>query len=166
MPKFDLDDLQLQDYTPAVQNLWKVTFPNILGIKLPSFTIKTATRPAWSFEEYIIDYMGQKRYGAGKVEFEPFEFTSNEPVDISVTKALIAWSSLIQEFNTGKRGYVSLYKKPVTVEILDGFENVINRWVLEGAFPQSVNGGTLDYSTGEPIEVSCTLRYDKPIFKF
>ena len=166
MPKIDFDDLILQDYTPAVQNLWKVTFPNILGIKIPSFTIKTAGRPAWTFEEYVIDYMGQKRYGAGKVEYDPFEFTSNEPVDISVTKGLVAWSSLIQEFATGKRGYVSQYKKPVTVELLDGFELVINKWVLEGAWPSNVNGGSLDYTSGEPIEVSCTLRFDKPILKF
>jgi len=166
MPKFDLSDLQVQDYTPAVQNLWKVTFPNILGIKIPSFAIKTAKRPGWSFEEYTIDYMGSKRYGAGKLEYETWEFTSNEPIDISVTKGLIAWSSLIQEFNTNKRGYVSLYKKPITVEILDGFENVINKWVLEGAWPVSVDGGSLDYTSGEPIEVSCTLRFDKAVFKF
>lgn len=163
MPNFDVSDLLVQDYTPAVKNLWKITFPNIVGIQIPSFLAKTAQRPNWTFEDNVIDYMSQKRYYAGKVEFQPFECMLIEPADTSLTEAIMAWTSLVQEFGTGVRGYVSMYKKPVTLELLDGVKLSIQKWVLNGAWISSTNLGDLDYTDGNTVDVTLTIRYDFPV---
>ena len=167
MPKFDVTDFLMQDYTPLNKNLWKFTFPNLVGnIKIPSFLCKTASRPKWAFEETEIDYMTQKRYVAGKLTYEPMEVALMEPIDTTLTQAILAWSNLIQEVSTGVRGYTSMYKKDCILELLDGLENVVQKWTLRGSWPANTNLGDLDYSTGEPIEATISIRFDKPLLDF
>ena len=166
MPAFDVTDLLLQDYTPALKNLWKISFPNIAGIQIPAYLAKTAQRPTWSFEEWEINYMTQRRYGAGKLTVEPFECTLNEPIDMAASKALLAWSNLIQEMTTGLRGYVSMYKKDITVELLDGLKNSVQKWTLVGAWPLNIRGGDLDYADGTPLDITLTIKFDIPRLEY
>ena len=166
MPSFDVNDLLLQDYTPAVRNLWKLSFPNIAGQQIPAFLAKTANRPSWTFDEWQIDYISQRRFGAAKVTFDPFECTLVESIDAIASKALLTWVNLIQEFTTGLRGYVSMYKKDVTVELLDGLKNSVQKWTLKGAWPQTARLGDMDYTDGTPLEITLTLRYDIPKLEY
>ena len=160
MPQFDISDMLLQNYTPTSQNLWKVTFPNIIGVQIPSFLVKSANRPAWDFDEHMIDYMTQKRKVAGKRTYQDWQCSLNEPIDTTVTQGIITWTSLIQQFETGLRGYVSMYKKDVTLELLDGVKNSVSKMILVGAWPKSTNLGTLDYSNADVITVEITFSFD------
>ncbi len=162
MPLFDVADLLVRDYTPAVKNLWKITFPSLGGLQIPSFLAKSTSRPQWTFEDNVIDYMSQKRYFAGKVEFQQFDCIIIEPIDAFLTDAIMAWTSLVQEFNTGLRGYVSMYKKNLTLELLDGVKNSIQKWVLIGSWIVSTNLGDLDYTDSNTVDVTLTFRYDWP----
>ena len=52
----------------------------------------------------------------------------------------------------------ALAAEPVIV--VDGNEAVVESWKYEGCFLQSVDWGDVDYSTGEKMTISLTVRYD------
>ena len=166
MPKFDVNDLLMRDYTPAAKNMWRVSFPNLANIQIPAFLAESFGRPKWSFEEHEINYMSKKRYVAGKLSYEPLSVVLYEPIDMSASTALIAWLSLVQEIRTGLRSYVSAYKKDVVLELLDGVKNVTQKWTLKGSWPINPDFGDLDYTTGEPLKITLSLRFDEPILEF
>jgi hypothetical protein len=42
----------------------------------------------------------------------------------------------------------------------------IEQWTLKGAFIQSANFGSLDWSSNEPTSIELTLSYDYAILEF
>ena len=166
MPSFNPQDMLMQDYTPQTKQYWKVFFPNRHGILVPAFTAKTSGLPGWNYEEWTIDYMAKKRYGAGKKNYDPIDISMYNPIDNVVAQELVSWCRLIHDELTGLSGYTSIYKQTLALEIWDGLTNVSARWVLKGAWPQAPKFGEMDYADGTPIEVSATFRYDEAILEF
>ena len=52
------------------------------------------------------------------------------------------------------------FKFGMMLEMLDGNEAVVESWKYEGCFLQAVNWGEVDYSTGEKMTISLTVRFD------
>ena len=84
-----------------------------------------------------------------------------DPVVPSGAQAVMEWVRLSHESVTGSDGYSDFYKKDVTFNLLGPVGDVVEEWVLKGAFIlKQLYFGDLDYASSEPIEITLTLKYD------
>ena len=133
---------------------------------IPSYLIKTATRPSITFEEVELNHINMKRFVKGKGAWEPIEITLYDPVVPSGAQAVMEWVRLHKESVTGRDGYSDFYKKDVTFNLLGPVGDVIEEWELKGAFILTADFGEVAFEDSTPVEIALTLRYDYAILKF
>ena len=88
--------------------------------------------------------------------------------DVTGTAAKVIQDQLQnQQFLTGAEGQWlaaagegSLYKFVTTLDLLDGNEQVTEKWTVEGCWFQSVDYMDLDYAASEAVQITLTIRYD------
>lgn len=154
---------------PKVKNKWRITFANMGGgidSQPVSFQAVTVTRPSLNFEEVQLDRYNSRAWVAGKHTFEPMTLTFEDDVTSTASKVLQAQLQN-QQFLIGAEGpwlatagEGSLYKFVTQLDQLDGNEQSIERWIMEGCWVQSVEYGDLDYAASEQLIITTTLRYD------
>ena len=94
------------------------------------------------------------------------DITLYDPIVPSGVQAVIEWIRLGHESVTGRDGYSDFYKKNVTFQLLGPVGDIVEKWDLKGAYIQSANFGDLDWSVSEPVDITCTLRYDYAVLQF
>ena len=120
-----------------------------------------AARPSLSFKELEVSHLTETVYFPGKSEWKPVTLTL---YDIKKNKnAVIEWIKKIYDARNGT--YLpsgeSDFKRNANLEMYDGCGNLMETWVYENVWPQNVEFGDLDMSTGEIMYVEVTLRYDR-----
>jgi len=133
---------------------------------IPSYLIKTATRPSITFEEVELNHINMKRFVKGKGAWEPIEITLYDPVVPSGVQAVMEWVRLHKESVTGRDGYSDFYKKDITINMLGPVGDKVEEWTLKGAFIVSAAFNDLDWSVSDPAEITLSLRYDYAILQF
>lgn len=155
---------------PKLKNLWRVTFANIGGgpdSQPLSFTAASVSRPNITYEVITVKKYTSVVHFQGGYEFDPCNIAFHDDVSGSASKVLQAQQQK-QQWLVGAEGpwlskapEASLYKFVTYLEMLDGREQVIERWTLEGCWLASVNYGELDYNdTSTPLEITTSIRYD------
>ena len=155
------NDIMFTQFEPKVQNRFIMYVEGI-----PAYTIKAASRPSIEFEEVALDHINVKRYVKGKGEWQTLDITLYDTVVPSAAQAVMEWVRLSHESVTGRDGYSDFYKKNVTFNLLGPVGDIVEEWQLVGAYIQSATFGDLDWSTTDPVEITCTLRYDYAILQF
>ena len=56
-------------------------------------------------------------------------------------------------------------KRDAKLELYDGCGKILETWVYEGIWPQSVEFGDLDMTSSDVITCDLTLRYDRAYIK-
>jgi len=154
---------------PKQKNRWRITFANLGGgvdsqpLSLQAITV---TRPVTSFDEIQLDRYVSRAYIAGKYTFEPITLTFED--DVTGTASQIIQEQLqSQQWLIGAEGQFlaasgegSNYKFITYLDMLDGAEQVIERWTVEGCWLQQVDYTDLDYASGEVVIITTTIRYD------
>ncbi len=154
---------------PKLKHKWKVTFANIGGgadSQPLSMQAVTVTRPSLQFEEVQLDRYNSRAWVAGKHTFEPMTLTFED--DVSGTASQVLQDQLQnQQFLIGAEGPFlassgegSLYKFVVYLDLLDGNEQIIEEWTVEGCWLQNIDYTDLDYSASDAVQITCTIRYD------
>ena len=162
MPQLiDPNDVMFTQFEPKVQNRFIMYIEGI-----PAYTIKAASRPSIEFEEVVLDHINVKRYIKGKGEWQTIDITMYDPIVPSAAQAVMEWVRLSHESVTGRDGYSDFYKKNITFNLLGPVGDIIEEWQLVGAYIQSATFGDLDWATSDPVEMTCTLRYDYAILQF
>lgn len=154
---------------PKQKHKWRVEFQNLggqnngTGLSLQAITVE---RPKLSFDEVELHRYNSKVWVAGKHTFEPITLTVEDDVTSGATllirdqldrqQTLIGASG--QWLQSASQG--SLYKFGIALVQLDGNEQQIERWVIEGAWLQNVDYGDLDYSASDAVTITITVRYD------
>jgi hypothetical protein len=133
---------------------------------LDAFVMKTAARPQLTFEETVIDFMNAKRYVSGKGAFNTLNVTMHDPIAPSAAGKVMTWIRQNYESLTGRMGYASMYKKDVSIKVLDPQGAVVELWELKGCWVQDSNFGDLDYASSDNLEIQCSLRYDNAILQY
>ena len=154
---------------PKLKHKWKVTFANIGGgadSQPLSMQAVTVTRPVLSFEEVQLDRYNSRAWVAGKHTFEPMTLTFEDDVSSSASQVLQDQLQN-QQFIIGAEGPFlaaagegSLYKFVTYLDLLDGNEQIIEEWVVEGCWLQNIDYTDLDYATSDAVQITCTVRYD------
>lgn len=148
-------------YEPKRQFRWILEIDGI-----DAFTAKTAQRPKKNHEHITIDWINEKRFLAGKGEWQPIRIELHDPISPSAAQKVMEWLRLVHDDATGRMGYATLYKKDWTLKLLDPGGVVVERWKAKGAWPQEIDLGDLDFAQNETATVSFQCRADKWYLEF
>jgi len=154
---------------PRQKNRWRITFANLGGgadSQPLSMQAVTVTRPVISFDEVQLDRYVSRAWIAGKYTFEPITLSFED--DVSGTAATVIQAQLQkQQWLTGAEGQWlaasgegSLYKFVTYLDLLDGNDQVTEKWTIEGCWFQQVDYTDLDMAASDAVLITTTLRYD------
>lgn len=154
---------------PKHTNRWRVTFANMGGgvSSVPvSMQAVKVTRPTLTFSEIALHRYVTQAYVAGKYSWSDCEMTIEDDVT-STASTVIQAQMQKQQWIIGAEGQWlaaagegSLYKFVTYLDMMDGNDQVIEKWILEGCWLKVTNYGTLDYSQSESVTIDLTMRFD------
>jgi hypothetical protein len=157
----DATALLADTYEPKRKNRWVIAIEGI-----DAFTAKTASRPQFSHDETVIDFINDKRYLAGKITWQPINLTLLDPITPSAAQKVMEWARLAWEAQTGRMGYAQFYQKNINLKMLDPVGAVVEDWELQQAWLQDVNFNDLDYTSSDPADIALVIRYNRAILLF
>jgi len=158
----EFNDMFYTNFEPKMKNRFILEIDGI-----PSYLIRTATRPQINFEVVTLDHINVKRKLKGKGEWQDVTMTLFDPIVPSGAQAVMEWVRLSHESLTGRDGYADMYKKDIDIYMLGPVGDKIEQWKLKGAFIQQANFGDLDWSNAtDPASIELTLSYDYAILEF
>lgn len=158
---------------PKFKNKWRITFQDmsrLVSTNTRNLTMQatTVSRPQLEFQEVELHRYNSTAYVAGKHTWSAMTMTVEDDITGLASKAIKGQLETQQRLvgvdldgrwlNTAATG--SDYKFGVKLEQLDGDEGVVEQWILEGVFIQSVDFGDLDYSSSDAATIQLTLRFD------
>ena len=133
---------------------------------IPTYIIKAAARPSLTNGEVILDHINVERKLKGKTRWQDISITLYDPIVPSGAQSVMEWGRLHHESVTGRDGYSTQYKKDVRFNSLSPTGEIIEEWLLKGAFIADSNFGTMDWSTEESVQIELTLKYDYAVLEF
>lgn len=122
--------------------------------------------PGLEFDEIEIGFGNERRYAAGRPQYEAGTLTIRDYVDKDVRGAIERWLELVYDPNTAEIGNAADYKKVAYIVMTGPNGQNEAAWNLEGVWPKSVKRGELDYDSSDQNKIELTLRYDKAIREF
>lgn len=154
---------------PKQQNRWRVIFANMGGgtDSIPvSAQATTIQRPKLEWQEVELHRYNGTAFIAGKHKWQTITLTIEDDVTSSAATVLQAqlqkqqWLIGAEGQWLRAQGEGSLYKFTTYLEQLDGNDQVIERWTIEGSWIQNIDYGDLNYNTGEAVVITLTIRFD------
>jgi hypothetical protein len=125
-----------------------------------------AARPKITLKEMQAEHLNETISFPSKPEWQPIQIMLYDRC-ISTQNPIFTW--LKQQYNPGSsqcsQWYPCLdslsFKTCANLQLLDGCGNVVEAWVLQNCYPQSIDWGDLDMTNYEVVTVEFTLRYDR-----
>ena len=148
-------------FEPKLQNRFIMYIDGI-----PAFLVKKISRPNIQFGEVTLDHINVKRKIKGKADWQNVTATLYDPVTPSGAQAVMEWVRLSHESVTGRDGYSDFYKKDIRFNALGPVGDVVEEWILKGAYASQANFGEMDWATDTPVEISLTIRMDYAILNY
>ena len=148
-------------FEPKLQNRFLM---NIDGID--AYLIKKIDRPQISFQEIVLDHINTKRKIKGKANWENISCELYDPVTPSGAQAVMEWVRLSHESVTGRDGYSDFYKKNIQIQTLGPVGDIVEEWILKGAYCQQATFGDMDWTADAPVNISLTLVMDYAILNY
>ena len=133
---------------------------------IPSYLIKASGKPTITNTAVELDMINVKRYVAGKHAWVTITMTLYDAIVPSGAQAVMEWVRLHHESATGRDGYSSFYKKQIRLHQLSPIGEVVEEWILNGAFITSAGFGTYDWSSDAVQEIEITVQYDWAFLNF
>ena len=132
------------------------------GLREMTQNVMKCTRPKVSYEEIKLDSYNSVAWIQGKHNFEPVEITLRDDITNAVVSSVGAQvQKQMNHFEQTSAVAGINYKFSMEIHSLDGTDNdQLESWVLDGCFIKDVTYGEGDYSSGDPQEVTLSIRYD------
>lgn len=150
-------DLTWTPFEPKKSNLF---YFYLEPAGIPNYIVRTASRPSVTFNPVVVDYMNIQRKFAGKPEWQDISITLTDPIGPEGSAQVHEWLLEHHQAATGTSGYAYQYKKRLQFDSVGPDGQILETWVLEGAFINSVNWGNFDYTTSDLVDIEITLSYD------
>lgn len=154
---------------PKLKNRWRVTFANLGGgtSSVPvSMQATTVTRPKQQFQEVELHRYNSKAWIGSKHNWEPMQMTLEDDVTNTATN-VIQEQLQKQQWLIGAEGpwlaaasSGSSYKFTAYVDMMDGNEQVLERWTYEGCWIVNCDWGDLGYADGDAVNINLSIRFD------
>ena len=148
-------------FEPKLQNRFLM---DIEGI--PAYLIKKISRPNITFNEVVLDHINVKRKLKGKANWEPITCDLYDPVTPSGAQAVMEWIRLSHESVTGRDGYSDFYKKNINIRTLGPVGDIVEEWILKGAFCTNATFGDMDWTSDAPANINMTISMDYAILNY
>ena len=161
MAILDTTQMMFTAFEPKLQNRFLM---NIDGID--SYLIKKINRPRITFQEITLDHINVKRKIKGKANWENITCELYDPVTPSGAQSVMEWIRLSHESVTGRDGYSDFYKKDIRIKTLGSVGDIVEEWILKGAYCQTANFGPMDWSSSEPVSITMTIVMDYAILNY
>ena len=161
MAILDTNEIFFTAFEPKLQNRFIMYIDGI-----PAFLVKKISRPNIQFGEVTLDHINVKRKIKGKADWQNVTATLYDPVTPSGAQAVMEWVRLSHESVTGRDGYSDFYKKDIRFNALGPVGDVVEEWILKGAYASQANFGEMDWATDTPVEISLTIRMDYAILNY
>lgn len=143
-------------YEPKRENRWTLEFPNDVGLQ--TFMLKSFERPKTESNTTEIEFLNTSTYVGGRVKWSSMTLVIRDFIAPSSMQAVMSWFRQRHESVTGRQGYASGYLKNLVLNILDPTGVAIEKWSLRNCMLESFDGGTLDYSSDNLLEISITIQ--------
>lgn len=154
---------------PKKKNIWRVTFANLAGgvdSQPLSMQARRVMRPKLSFEEIELHRYNSRAWVAGKHNWDPVTMTVEDDITGSASQVLQAQAQK-QQWLIGAEGQFlasagegSLYKFVTYLDMMDGNDQVVEKWTLEGCWINSFEYGEVDYTANEAVTIELSVRFD------
>ena len=161
MAILETNQMMFTAFEPKLQNRFIM---DIEGI--PAYLIKTINRPSITFNNIVLDHINVKRKIKGKANWDSISCDLYDPVTPSGAQAVMEWIRLSHESVTGRDGYSDFYKKNIHIRTLGPVGDVVEEWILKGAYCASANFGPMDWSSDTPAQITMTIEMDYAILNY
>ena len=134
---------------------------------IPSYQIKMVGGVTVNQASIPLNHINVQRYVKGKTTWDPISMTLFDPITPSGAQAVMEWVRLHHESVTGRDGYSDFYKKDLKIQTLGPVGDVVEEWIMKGAFITSANFG--DYSWDEESaaqNIEITVQPDYCVLNF
>ena len=154
---------------PKLKHKWRVTFANLGGgadSQPLSMQATQVNRPKLTFEKVALHRYNSVAQVAGKHSWESLTLTLED--DVTGTASTAVQQQLQkQQWLIGAEGQWlasagegSLYKFVTYIDLLDGNDQVVEKWTVEGCFIESADYGELSYDSSEAVTISLSISFD------
>ena len=161
MAILETNEMMFTAFEPKLQNRFLMEIEGI-----PAYLIKTLNRPQITFNNIVLDHINVKRKIKGKANWDPITCELYDPVTPSGAQSVMEWIRLSHESVTGRDGYSDFYKKNVHIRTLGPVGDVVEEWILKGAYCQNANFGPMDWTSDAPATISMTIEMDYAILNY
>ena len=161
MAILNTNDMMYTAFEPKLMNRFIMFIDGI-----PAFLVKKVGRPNIQFGEVTLDHINVKRKIKGKADWQNITAELYDPVTPSGAQAVMEWVRLSHESVTGRDGYSDFYKKNITIKTLGPVGDIVEEWILKGAYCQQASFGDMDWTSDTPVEISMTIEMDYAILNY
>ena len=161
MAVLDPNEIMFKAFEPKVQNRFVLFIDGI-----PSFMVKNVVAPSFTDEVIKLDHINTYRKIRWKREWQDMDLTLYDPITPSGAQAVMDWARLSYESVTGRAGYSDFYKKDLKLNILGPVGDIVGEWEIKGAFIQTANFGTFDWSNSEQVDLTMTVSMDYCVLNY
>ena len=145
----------------ARKHRWLLKIEGISANGVNSLPPMKSARPNISFKEMEAQHLNETVFFPGKPDWKPINLTLYE-IKSKQQHPVLTW--LEELYNPQEGTFKSSgngFKKEARLEMYDGCGEIIETWVYENIWPQSVEFGDLDMSSSDLVVCELTLRYDR-----
>ena len=161
MAILDTNETMFTAFEPKLQNRFIMFIDGI-----PAYLIKKIQRPNITFGEVVLDHINVKRKLKGKANWENITCDLYDPITPSGAQAVMEWVRLSHESVTGRDGYSDFYKKDIRINTLGPVGDIVEEWILKGAYCQNSNFGDMDWTSDTPANINMTIVMDYAILNY
>ena len=177
-------------FEPKLKNRF-VLYLDVQGIFIPTYLVKSATKPGFSYQNIELQYINTKTNFKGKMTWDPIEIVLYDPVanhrfsprastnpyvdslssseDVRNDSSVLVYEWIMNTHSNYLEGIeyaLEKYKKTLILETLMPRTNVQSeRWEIHGAYVSAVKWGDLDMSEDNLSTITVTIMYDYALIK-
>lgn len=177
-------------FEPKLKNRF-VLYLDVQGIYIPTYLVKSATKPGFTYDNIELQYINSKTNFKGKMTWDPIEIVLYDPVaahrfspraannpfvdslssseEVSNDSSVLIYEWIMNTHSNyveGREYALETYKKTLILETLMPRTNIQSeRWEIHGAYVSAVKWGELDLSDDSLSTCSITIMYDYALIK-
>ena len=161
MAILETQQMMFTAFEPKLQNRFLMQIEGV-----PAYLIKKISRPSITFNEVVLDHINVKRKIKGKANWDNITCDLYDPVTPSGAQSVMEWIRLSHESVTGRDGYSDFYKKNIHIQTLGPVGDIVEEWILKGAYCQQASFGDMDWNTDTPAQIAITIVMDYAILNY
>lgn len=141
---------------------WDLVITGIADTETVRLSVERVQMPRESVAVMHLRYFNEDVKVAGGASVGDNSIVVRDFIDRRVLATLKAWFQQVHNWEDGKSGYASEYKKQAIVRLCDPKGDVKRQVIAIGVFPSSLSYSDLDYNTDNgQVKLMMTLQVDR-----